>query len=335
MRSYCRILIADCRFAELNRRWPFKGKRSQTHNSAIGNRQSKIIRHLPAIIILLAGTLTVHAEETPRSAMHKGLKAFRAGDHTNAIGFLEKTVLEFQTTGNYNLGNAHYRNGDFEAAEHAYNEALRTTDLALQAKAYFNLGNAFLARTTVLTKPEQIGLAAELAFRARDMYEKAILLDPEDLDAKKNHERAQHLWLKLEYTKGKWLFDHAEALLLEYKAKDARKNYLHAKMQFEHILEDVAPSHGESKQYLPKIDGRLEMLGNALEEAERDLETALQQIDDYQYVLAAQRLTIETNNRKYAFDLKPDLKKQYEETIQKNLEVLKIIKELSTLNIVE
>ena len=52
-------------------------------------------------------------------------------------------------------------------------------------------------------------------------------------------------------------------------------------------------------------------------------------------MLAARRLTTETDNRKYAFDLKPDLKKRYEETIQKNQDVLKIIQELSTLGIVE
>ena len=69
--------------------------------------------------------------------------------------------------------------------------------------------------------------------------------------------------------------------------------------------------------------------------AEQDLEIALRQIKDYQYMLAAQRLTTETDERKYAFDIKPDLKKMYEETIQKNQEILKIIRELSSLNIVE
>jgi hypothetical protein len=52
-------------------------------------------------------------------------------------------------------------------------------------------------------------------------------------------------------------------------------------------------------------------------------------------MLAAQRLTTATDERRYAFDIKPDLRKEYEETIQKNDEVLQIIRELSTLNIVE
>ncbi|MCK4564732.1 MAG: tetratricopeptide repeat protein, partial [Verrucomicrobia bacterium] len=309
-------------------------KRTQgTQNKATKNSLSSLRSFVVPLLLLLPALS--FAEETPRSAMRKGLRLYKTGDYTNAVGFLEKTALEFPDIGNYNLGNAHYRNGDFEAAEHAYNEALRTTDLTLQAKAYFNLGNALLARTTMMTGPEQIGLAAELAFQAADMYEKTILLDPEDLDAKQNYEKAQRLRLKLEYTKGKWLFDHAESLLQQYKAKDAKKYYRQAHIQFEHILGNVDPMHGESKQYLPKIAERLELLRNAVEEAERDLKIAFQQIDDYQYMLGNQRLTTETDNRKYAFDLKPDLKKSYEETIQKNQKVLEIIRELTTLNIVE
>lgn len=265
--------------------------------------------------------------------MRKGLKAYRQGAYTNAVEMLEKTVLEFPAIGNYNLGNAQYRVGDYEAAAENYNEALRTTDLALQAKAYFNRGNALLARTTTLTGPEQIGLAIELAFQAMDMFEKSILLNPEDLEAKQNFERAQQLRLQLEYNLGKWYYDQAEALLQEYKAKDAQTNYRLAGEQFEHILEDVDPNHGEAAQYLPKVGERLEMLRLAVEAAEYDLEVALKQIEDYQYMLAAQRLTTETDERKYAFDIKPDLKKKYEETIRKNQEVLEIIRELSNLNL--
>jgi len=328
MISYCRFLIFDFRFMGLR---PLSLKRPtppEFRKSAIGNRQSKIPLRLSTIIILIIGTLTVHSEETPRSAMRKGLKAYKAGDFTNAVLYLEKTALEFPAVGNYDLGNAQYRMGDFEAAAESYNEALRTTDLELQAKAYFNRGNALLGRTTAMTGQEQIGMAIELAFQAMDFFEKAILLAPEDLEAKQNFERAQQLRLNLEYNLGKWYFDHAESLLQEYKAKDAQTHYQQAKKQFTHILENVEPNHAEAAQYLPQVDERLNMLAAAVTAAETDLATALQYINDYQYMLAAKRLNTESDDRKYAFDIKPDLKKRYEETIQKNQEVLKIIEEL-------
>jgi len=335
MKSYCRFLIADCRFMGLRLLFIKRPTPSEFRKSAIKNQKSKIAVRLSTIAILICSTLPVHSEETPRSAMRKGLKAYKMGDYTNAVHALEKTALEFPAIGNYNLGNAQYRMGNYEAAAESYNEALRTTDLELQEKAYFNRGNALLARTTALSGPEQIGLAIELAFQSMDMFEKAILLAPEELEAKQNFERAQRLRLKLEYNLGQWHFDQAEALLQEYKAKDAQANYRQAKKQFEHILDNVDPNHGESAQYLLKTKERLEMLKQAVETAEYDLKVALLQIEDYQYMLAAQRLTTETDERKYAFDIKPDLKKKYEETIQKNQGVLKIIQELSNLNIVE
>ena len=294
-------------------------------------KQSVLLRVVPWLLI----SMISHAEDTPRSAMRKGLKSYKAGNYTNAVESLRKTALEFPAIGNYNLGNAQYRQGDYESAAATYNEALRTTDIELQAKAYFNRGNALLARTTELTGQEQIGTAIELSFQAVDMFEKAILLAPDELAAKQNFERAQQLRLKLEYNLGKWYFDQAESLLQEYKAKDAQWDYRLAKKQFEHILENIDPGHGEAAQHLPTIAERLQMLDLAVEAAEYDLNTALRQIEDYQYMLAVQWLTTETDERKYAFDIKPDLKKQYEETIQKNQDILKIVEELSSLNTVK
>jgi len=167
------------------------------------------------------------------------------------------------------------------------------------------------------------------------MYEMAILLDPDDLTAKQNYERAQQLRLSLEFKLGTWYFDQAESLLTQYKARDARTNYQRARKQFEHILTDVDPNHAESAQYLPKVIERLDMLTRSVEEARQDLETALMQIDEYQYALAAQRLTTVDDERRYAFDIEPGLLEEYQETILKNQDVLNIIEDLSDLNIVK
>ena len=172
--------ISDLRFPIVIQRM----RPASTIPSAPGNRQSAIFLYLSSIAILFITASTGHAEETPRSAMRKGLKAYNAGDYTNAVTLLEKTVLEFPGTGNYNMGNAYYRMGEYEKAAECYEEALRTTDLKLQANACFNRGNALLAQTTVMTEPEQIGQAIECAFQAMAMFEQSLLLHPEDLQAK-------------------------------------------------------------------------------------------------------------------------------------------------------
>lgn len=294
--------------------------------------------HFPFLMFCCAVAFTVfplgaQAEETPRSAMRRGLKELKQGNYTNAVAALQKTVPEFPAIGNYNLGCAYYRQGDYKQAIRSFTEALRTTDVQLQAKAYYNCGNAMMAQTTTLSRPEEISRAIELCFQATDHYEKAILLEPEDLDAKVNYEKAANLRTQLEVNKGLWLFKSGEEHLKKYEAKKAQELYQQAKKQFNHILENVEQNHPDATATLPKVEERLTLLKTAVEETDQNLKTAIQQIEDYQYLLAAKRLSTETDNRKYAFDIKPDLKKKYEEVIRKNEEILKIIQELSTLSL--
>ena len=78
-----------------------------------------------------------------------------------------------------NLGRALHALGDYDAASSATSRALRTTDDALAARAYFNLGNH---------RFQQADLIA-----ARNAYIEALLLDPTDTDAKINLEVVNRL----------------------------------------------------------------------------------------------------------------------------------------------
>jgi len=284
-------------------------------------------------ILFLLLPLVVQAEETPRSAMHKGLKAYKAGDYTNAVSFLKKTVLEFPGIGNYNLGNAYYRLKEYEKAAQTFNEVLRSPDLALQAKAYYNRANALFSQATNITDIKQSNRAIEFAFQAEDSYEKSLLLNPHDLDAKQNFERARNLRMQLEFKKGKWYYDQADALLKKYKAKKAKQLYLLSKKEFTHLLKDLDPSYTSAKDYIKNIDQKLAMLQKSVEDARANLDKSLLFIKDYQYALAARALTQLPPEFRYAFDLEPELKKKYEEIIKKDSQVLKIIKDLSKKNL--
>lgn len=92
-----------------------------------------------------------------------------------AAGFAEAPLDENSRA--LNIGAAHYRLEDFEAARAAFERALTAEDPALRAEALYNLGNA--------------------AFRAGDLpgaierYRSALELAPEDEDAKFNLEVAR------------------------------------------------------------------------------------------------------------------------------------------------
>ncbi|MCF7847948.1 MAG: VWA domain-containing protein [Kiritimatiellales bacterium] len=154
-----------------------------------------------ALLLVLLLPFSARAEQSPRELMKQGLKHYEKGSYSNALQALEKTAADFPDIGNYNLGNTLYRLKNFQGSEEAFKQALRTTDLDLQAKTYYNRGNALLAQTTQLADPQQIDQAIEMTRNAADMYEKAIQMDAVDMDAKRNYEKALKLLEKLEEQK--------------------------------------------------------------------------------------------------------------------------------------
>lgn len=286
------------------------------------------------LLLLLNFSTPVFAGDTARAYMRQGLNAYKNENYDDALTHFKKASAEFPHVSAYNLGNTYYRMGDYAQATNSYHKALESDDLELQAQVYFNLGNALLQPISVTNYAERVEVdqAVERTVQAAEMFENALRLNPNDLAAKQNYERSLLRRTELELTLGKYIFDQAESLLQEYKAKEAQEKYIEARKQFEQILTEINPTHAEAKQYLPKIEERLNMLERAVETAENDLQIALRQIDDYQYVLAAQRLADDSDERKYAFDIKPELKKKYEETIQKNQEIIQIIENLFSPN---
>jgi Ca-activated chloride channel homolog len=87
----------------------------------------------------------------------------------------------------YNQGTAAYESGDFGEAAEALRDSLRTQDLSLQQRAYYNLGNT-LYRTgqgTLETEPQATIKSWEASIKA---FEDALALNASDEDAKYNKE---------------------------------------------------------------------------------------------------------------------------------------------------
>jgi Ca-activated chloride channel family protein len=83
----------------------------------------------------------------------------------------------------YNTGVTAYRSNDFAEASQLFENATSSTDRALEQRALYNLGNADFRLGQ--SQPKQ---AQQLWQRALKSYESALAIDPNDADAKFNHE---------------------------------------------------------------------------------------------------------------------------------------------------
>lgn len=151
--------------------------------------------------ILLAGSAIADA---PRSAMKEGLRAYDDGQFQEAAEAFHRAAEQAGDTrlnparALYNRANALYQQDRFEEAAQAYQEALRSTDLELQQSSHYNRGNAFLSQAYAQAEAQQLDTAKGLTERALDSYRNALTLNPDDRDAKINHELADRFREELE-----------------------------------------------------------------------------------------------------------------------------------------
>ena len=82
----------------------------------------------------------------------------------------------------FNLGTASYKNGKYDEALNAFQAALNVQEIALQNKAYYNMGNALYrqGQATEKSNPRDTIRKWENALQA---YEGALKLDSKDQDA--------------------------------------------------------------------------------------------------------------------------------------------------------
>jgi Ca-activated chloride channel family protein len=156
--------------------------------------------------VLCTGLLAAHAAD-PRTTLDTGTEAYRAKQFEAA----KKAFFEAATNAvnekldpavaKYNEGSAAYRLGRTDEAAERLAEALRTSNLPLQQRAWYNRGDALLGQMAAQEKQGKLEEAQKLAGEAATHFEQAILLDPSDTDAKVNYELSLRLQQEMEKKK--------------------------------------------------------------------------------------------------------------------------------------
>lgn len=125
--------------------------------------------------LLIGGIMIVHTATAQTSEVSQGNQEYEKQRYRNAESSYREAIKKDpkQFPGNYNLGNALYRQNKFEEAGQQYlNAAANNGDVEKQAKAMYNMGNALLK--------------AEKYQESVEAYKKALRLNPDDEDARYN-----------------------------------------------------------------------------------------------------------------------------------------------------
>ena len=137
------------------------------------------LKSIPAVGLLLLGLLATACGAEPGVRQNnEGNKAYAQNAYLEAINLYQNAQIVNPELAEpyYNAANAFYREGQYDQALAQMQQALLHADADLTQHSYFNLGNSFFQSQDLET--------------AVQSYIEALLLNPDDADAKYNLELA-------------------------------------------------------------------------------------------------------------------------------------------------
>jgi Ca-activated chloride channel family protein len=128
----------------------------------------------PLCVVLLPLALSVFQPRAWAGPLQEAYRAYQKGDYPQALKkFIDEQLKDPENPEIlYNIGNAHYKNGDYAAAEQHFAQALPKAPADLKPKLMYNLGNSAYRQ----------GRLEE----ALKNYEAALALTPQDQEAQEN-----------------------------------------------------------------------------------------------------------------------------------------------------
>jgi len=126
------------------------------------------------VVSLLAVLMLVPQQSANADDTRDGMAAYEKGDFEQALKHFTDAQLNAPDKPEmlYNVADAYYKTGNFDAAAEHFKQVLETHDAQLKRKALYNLGNAEFRRG----KPKE----------AISHYEAALAINPDDRKTKEN-----------------------------------------------------------------------------------------------------------------------------------------------------
>lgn len=128
--------------------------------------------------------------QSPGRLVSRGNGSFERGNYDRAVEYYQKASVKAPESPviSFNMGDAYFRMEDFGKAREYFEEAaLRTKDLSLEARAWYNLGNTAF-REAERQLDSDLEKALKLYEESVNYYETALEKDPELYDAAHNIE---------------------------------------------------------------------------------------------------------------------------------------------------
>lgn len=123
-----------------------------------------------------------------KASCSTGEEAFARGDYLQASQYYQKKLDKSPNDPQlqYNYGTAAFKNNMFDEAAEAFTKALKSEDVKLQEKAYYNRGNSQYQKG-LESQQAAPKATVELWQKALDSLQSAMKLDPNDAYARHNH----------------------------------------------------------------------------------------------------------------------------------------------------
>ena len=123
-------------------------------------------------------------------SIDKGLKEYNNNNFQEAREYYE-SVIEKKSddqAAHFGLGVSAYRQGDMQSAMEAFDEIIRNNNPELKAESYYNMGNILYEQ--------------QMTEESMTLYKKALMINPNDSDAKFNYEMLKYQLQNQEQSQG-------------------------------------------------------------------------------------------------------------------------------------